>query len=237
MCESVPDDRVRERDPRAVEVAIGHDRREVLEVDLVDDARARRDDAQVAERGLGPAQELVALAVALVLPGHVEREGAGRPELVDLHRVVDDEVRGDERIHARGIAAQVRHRVAHRGEVDDRRHAGEVLEQDAGGHERDLRLGRRARAPGGERLDVGRVDQAAAGMAERVLEQDLQRDGRVLEVDPIGQRGEPPVVRQAGAEGGAGSEWIWAWHAGGPRRWIDSTRGIVPRLAARPARP
>ena len=33
-------------------------------------------------------------------------------------------------------------------------HAGEVLEQDAGRHERDLGLGGGARPPGEERLDV-----------------------------------------------------------------------------------
>ena len=133
VCESVPTTvsgkAIAARRPRRSRSV--DDGREELEVDLVDDARARRHDAQVAERRLGPAQELVALAVALVLAGDVEREGAGRPELVDLDRVVDDEVRGDERIHARGIAAEVGHRVAHRGEVDDRGHAGEVLEQDA----------------------------------------------------------------------------------------------------------
>ena len=36
-------------------------------------------DAQVAERGLRPAQQLVALAVALVLPVDVERERARPP--------------------------------------------------------------------------------------------------------------------------------------------------------------
>ena len=63
---------------------LGHDRREELEVDLVDDAGPGRHDPQVAERGLGPAQQLVALDVALVLALDVEGERArasrtGRP--------------------------------------------------------------------------------------------------------------------------------------------------------------
>ena len=41
----------------------------------MDDARTGRDDAQVTERRLCPAQELVALAVALVLALDVEGEG------------------------------------------------------------------------------------------------------------------------------------------------------------------
>ena len=45
----------------------------------MDDAGPGRHDPQVAERGLGPAQELVALAVALVLALDVEGERAGVP--------------------------------------------------------------------------------------------------------------------------------------------------------------
>src|SRR5690606_36784297 len=46
----------------------GHDHTgEVLDVDLVDDAGAGRDDLELVEDGLAPAQELVALVVALVL--------------------------------------------------------------------------------------------------------------------------------------------------------------------------
>ncbi len=61
-------------------VAAEHDLREVFEVDLVHDAGAGRHDAEVLERLLAPAQELVALAVALVLALHVvhEREAACR---------------------------------------------------------------------------------------------------------------------------------------------------------------
>ncbi|MPN30354.1 hypothetical protein SDC9_177825 [bioreactor metagenome] len=39
----------------------------MLDVDLVDDAGARRHHLEVIECGLSPAQELVTLAVALVL--------------------------------------------------------------------------------------------------------------------------------------------------------------------------
>ena len=49
------------------------DRRQVLEVDLVDDAAARRHDAEVLERLLRPAQQRVALLVALVLALDVQR--------------------------------------------------------------------------------------------------------------------------------------------------------------------
>ncbi len=129
-----PDERVREGDPAAGAVrSVRDDGRQEFEVDLVDDARSRWHDPQVAEGGLRPAQELVALAVALVFALDVERERAGRPEPVDLDGMIDDEVCRHERVHRRRITAQVRHGVAHDREVHDRRDAGEVLEDHPGG--------------------------------------------------------------------------------------------------------
>src|SRR3990172_5892827 len=87
-----PHQRVGVRDGLSGRIRAGHHHRgEVLEVDLVDDARPGWHDAQVGEGGLRPAQELVALAVALVLAGHVEGEGVAGPIAVDLDGVVDDE--------------------------------------------------------------------------------------------------------------------------------------------------
>ena len=59
------------------------DAREVLEVHLVADARVGRDDAEVAERVLAPAEERVALAVAVelelrVLSERLRRSRTGR---------------------------------------------------------------------------------------------------------------------------------------------------------------
>ena len=121
------DERVGEGD------AVAHldDAREVLEVDLVDDAGVRRHDAEVVERALAPAEERVALAVALELELDVALDREPRRELVDLHRVVDHELDRDQRVDRARVAALVAHRVAHRGEVDDARDAREVLQQDA----------------------------------------------------------------------------------------------------------
>ena len=177
------DERVRVRHPPAGVLAVGHDRREVLEVDLVDDPGPGRDDAQVAEGRLRPAQQLVALAVPLVLALDVDRERPGAAPCVHLDRVVDHEVRGHQRVDLRGVAAEVGHRVAHRGEVDDRGHAGEVLEHDASGHERHLGLARAAGTPGAERRDVLLANDPAAGVSQGVLQQDLERDGGPALVD------------------------------------------------------
>ena len=221
-----PDERVRERHA----VALVDDRRQELEVDLVDDAGPGRDDPEVPERGLRPAEELIALDVALVLALDIEGERAGRPELVDLDRVVDDEVGLDERVDPCRIAAEIGHRVTHRGEVDDRGDAGQVLEDDPRRHERDLGLRRDPGPPCGQRLDVLRADDAATRVAQQVLEQDPDRDRGGRQVHPIGQDGQPIVIREAGAERRPGAEGVIRRQ---PRpsslARVHSTRASVPR--------
>ena len=77
-----------------------------------------------------------------------------RAEGVGDDRVVDDQLGRHERVDPRRVAAEVGHRLAHGGEVDDRRDAGEVLEDHPGG--RELDLGRRVRrgVPRRERTHV-----------------------------------------------------------------------------------
>ena len=167
-------------DRRAVVVAREHHAGEVLDVDLVHDAGARGHDLEVVERALAPAQELVALAVALVLDLDVALEGLGRAEDVGDDGVVDDHLGRSERVDLGGVAAEVGHGLTHRGEVDDARHAGEVLHDHAGGRELDLlaRLG--VGVPAGQGLDVGLGDVGAVLGAQQRLEQHLQaeREGR-----------------------------------------------------------
>ena len=105
----------------AVDLARHHDARQVLDVDLVHDAGAGRDDLEVVERRLAPAQELVALAVALVLELDVALERVGAAGDVDLHGVVDDQLGGGERVDPAGVAAELDDGLAHGGQVDDAR--------------------------------------------------------------------------------------------------------------------
>ena len=95
------------------------------------DAGAGRHDAEIVERLLAPAQELVALAVALVFELDVLLEAERRAEAVDHHRVVDDEIDRHQRIDLLRIGAERRRRVAHRGEIDHGGDAGEILHQHA----------------------------------------------------------------------------------------------------------
>jgi hypothetical protein len=162
----------------------------------VHDAGVRRDDLEVVERGLAPAQERVALAVALELELGVAEDRARGRVLVDLHGVVDDELRRQERVDPRRISAEVLHRVPHRGEVDNRRDAGEVLEQHARGAEGDLVRLLGARRPTQQRLRV-----RVLAVSERVLEQDSQCVG---EPHRVRVESEHLVAVRADGEGGGG---------------------------------
>ncbi len=67
---------------------------EVFEIDLMDDASVGRDDGEIAESGLSPAEKGVTLLVAAELEQGVQVESSGGAEFVDLHRVIDDEFDG-----------------------------------------------------------------------------------------------------------------------------------------------
>ncbi len=92
----------------AVPLASEHDLAQVLEIDLMADPGGRRDDAEVVERLLTPAQEGVALAVALVVAVGVDVEGAGVAERVHLHGVVDHQVDRDQRVDLRRDPSRAR---------------------------------------------------------------------------------------------------------------------------------
>ena len=141
---------------RAAVLGLGpHCSSEVLEVYLVADAGARRDQPEVVERTLPPAQEPVAFPVALHLDGDVLLERCGVAEPVDHHRVVDDQVDGRQRVDDGGVLARADDGTAHGGEVGDARNAGEVLHQHTCGAIRDFPGGRRIVGPVRQRFDVG----------------------------------------------------------------------------------
>ena len=169
--------------------------RQEFQVHLVDDAGPGRHNPEVAEALLRPAQERVTLAIALVLALDIDQKRRLRPVLVDLDRVVDHQVGGNQRIDAGRVAAHLGHGVPHGGEVDHARDAGEVLEDDARRHERELVLARVRWVPGGQRADVVGVHQSSArcGVPQHVLEQDLDGERQSREVWHA--RRVEPVVR------------------------------------------
>ena len=152
-----------------------------------------RHHPEVVEGALGELEELVALDVALQLELDVEPEGVLGAVVVHLHRVIDHQVAGDDGVDLVGVALHAGHRVAHRGEVHHAGHAGEVLEDDAGGHEGNLGLRRPFLMTAAELADVVLGDDPAAGEAEGVLEEDADGEGEAVEVGDalFGQLGQP----------------------------------------------
>ncbi len=140
----------------------------------MDDARPRRHHTEVAERLLPPAQELVAFAVASVFDVHVLLQRVGDTILVDLHGVVDHHIGLDLGIDDFGVPAQILHRIAHGGEIDDARHAGEVLHHHSGRRELDLMAGLCGRIPVEQGLDVIVGDVGPIDVAHQIFNQHLQ---------------------------------------------------------------
>ena len=163
-------------------IAAEHHPRQVLQVDLVHDAGVGRHHAEIAEGGLAPAQETVALLVALELDLVVQVERIGLPVTVHLHRVVDDQLCRRQRIDLAGSTAQRDHRVPHRGQVDHGRNAGEVLQHHAGRRERDFRVGVRGGIPAAQRFDIAARDVDAVFVAQQVLQQDFQAEGKARDI-------------------------------------------------------
>ena len=102
-----------------------------------------------------------------------------------MHRVVDHKLGRNQRLDCGGIATERDDGVAHRREVDDRRDAGEILHQHACRAEGDLDARLSAGVPASERLNVGRRDVAFAFVAEKVLEQNLQRKRQPRDVESL----------------------------------------------------
>ena len=88
---------------------------------------------KVGEALLCPPNERVALAVALKVALQIKRHSVVSAVVVDHHRMIDDEVNGDQRIYNGWVSAQVSHGIPECGEVGERGHASGVVHQHAFG--------------------------------------------------------------------------------------------------------
>src|SRR3546814_15589535 len=86
---------------------------------------------EIVEALRPPFQKVIAFAIAVIFDFDILLERLGVAELVDHHTMVDDQVDGDQRVDLRRVTAERRDRVAHRGQIDNAGHAGEILEQHA----------------------------------------------------------------------------------------------------------
>ena len=183
------DERVGERDALAVLHHAENNSREIFEIYLMADARIRRDDLEIFETLLAPAEKSVALDIALHFEIGVERKSVSRAELVHLHGVVNHKFGREQRIDFFRVAAKIANCVAHRGEVNNGRHAREILEQDARGHERNFFFsgaGRAGGIPAGEGAHVVAMNETVVFVAQKIFKQHLQRKRQARDVADAG---------------------------------------------------
>jgi hypothetical protein len=125
--------------------------------------------------------------------GPLYRKGDLRHALRAARMALDErELDRHERVDPGGVAPQLLHGVAQGHEVDDRRHAGEVL------HER-ARAGRRSPVTARlSRTTSPRLGALVLAVTEQVLEEHVQRVWQARHVVPLLERVEPEdLVRLA----------------------------------------
>jgi len=89
--------------------------------------------------------------------------------------VVDHEVGGHQRIDPAGVLAGSLHGGAHRGQVDDGGHSGEILEEHPGWLEGDLGVFGRRIGPAGQGVQTRLGPSSGINLAQQAFEQDLHR--------------------------------------------------------------
>ena len=163
------------------------------------------------QRVLSPAQKDVALLVALELELGVDHERRGEPYSSTCTEWSMTRSTGWSGLMRCGSPPSAFDRVAHRGEIDDRGNAGEVLQQHAARAERDLFLFLAGDVPLRHRLDVGLLHESIVFVAQEILEQNLEAErelggvaaGDLVEGGEAKDRVRLPVdgERRAAAEG------------------------------------
>ncbi len=161
-------------------VAFHHHAGQVLDVDLVHDAGARGYHLEVVERALTPAQELIALAVALVLDLHIALERVRGAEQIGDHRMIDHQIRRGQRVDLVRIPTQRGDRLPHSRQIHDAGHPGEVLHDHPRRGELNLHTRISRGVPVRDGLDVIAGDIGAVLGAQQILGQHLQAVRQLL---------------------------------------------------------
>jgi hypothetical protein len=153
--------------------------RKVFEIDLMANAGAGRHHGEIRKRLLAPFQEFVALLILLVFLDDILGERLVVAEEVHDDAVVDHEIDRHQRIDLLRIAAERLHGIAHRREIDHRRHAGEILHQHPRRAECDFMFERALLQPLRNREDVVLLDGAVVFIAQQVFQQHFHGIGKL----------------------------------------------------------
>src|SRR4051812_8862518 len=111
---------------------------EVLEVHLMHYAYTRRHYAEAVERLGAPFQKAVTLLIPPKLDLHVLLKSRTGPIKIYLHRVVDNQIDGNQRLDDPRIFAHPLDGRSHRRQIYQKRDAGKILEHNPGDNKWDL---------------------------------------------------------------------------------------------------
>ncbi len=140
------------------------------------DADAGRHHLEGVECLHAPFHEFVALVVALEFHLHVEPQRIRTVEVIDLHRMVNHQIHRHQRLDDLRVFAHLRGSIAHRGEVGQQRHAGEILQHDARHHKGNFLGARCVRLPVRQLADVRLAHLLVVVIAQHRFQHDADRN-------------------------------------------------------------
>lgn len=160
---------------------------EMFEVDLVHNAHAGRYDTEGVESLHAPLHELIALVIALELPAHVLLQRLRGAVVVNLHRMIDDQIDRYQGLDAARIVAAGLCCVAHRRQIAEQRHAGEILQHHTRDDKGNLLAAWCAWLPLRELADIPLRDPMAIAVAQQRFQHDAQGHRQAGNVADLGR--------------------------------------------------
>ena len=126
----------------------------------------------------------------------IPAQRVARAREVHLHTVIDNQVHGDQRLDHLSVLAHAIHGAAHGGEVHEKRHAREVLENNSRHHKRDLILAWDLRIPASQILHVLLRHLFSIAIPRQCLQHDADGNRQPTQI-----RGDPRLLKcREGAE-------------------------------------
>jgi hypothetical protein len=104
--------------------------------------------------------------------------------------VIDHEIDRHERLDQLGTFLELLHRVTHGGEINQQRHSGEILQDDARDDEGNFLADRLLGVPVREGADIVLTHPLAVEITQHRLEDDANADGQ------LGDRGHPGLFKR-----------------------------------------
>ena len=179
-----------ERPPFTVFARFGfmHTTCQILQVDLVNDAKTRWHHAKRVKCLHAPLHELVALLVALKFQLHVQIQRLLGAKVINHDGVINHQIDWHQWLNGLGLFTQRCSHTAHGCQVGKQRHSREILQYHARDNKRNLFGTRCIRAPVCQLLHVQRQHLLAITIAQHRLQHNAQRHRQAPHIRiPLGQ--------------------------------------------------